>query len=90
MRTRALLDQLKRAAISVEANIVEGYALWTVPQFRRHLVIAIGSAAEIECLLNIAIEANYLPRKACQELDVQSDRTLRVLYGLIRNLRKKP
>src|SRR5438128_3216601 len=45
-RSKALFDQLRRAVISIEANIVEGYALSTPLQFRRHLRIALGSAAE--------------------------------------------
>jgi four helix bundle protein len=52
-RSRALFDQLRRATISVEANIVEGYALSTPLQFRRHLRIAMGSAAEAECLTSV-------------------------------------
>src|SRR3990172_6815630 len=55
-RSRALFDQLRRAAISVEANLVEGYALGTPLQFRRHLRIAIGSAAETECPMRTADE----------------------------------
>jgi hypothetical protein len=35
-RARAVFDQLRRAAVSVEANIVEGYALGSPAQFRRH------------------------------------------------------
>src|SRR5438093_9263378 len=35
-RSKALFDQLRRAAISVEAKVVEGYALGTTLQFRRH------------------------------------------------------
>ena len=46
--------------MSVEANIVEGYALGSRPQFRRHLRIALGSAAETECLIDLAQEAGYL------------------------------
>src|SRR2546422_5317745 len=49
-RSRAIVDQLRRAAVSVEANIVEGYALGTAAQFKRHLRIALGSVAETEIL----------------------------------------
>ena len=59
-RSRALFDQLRRAAISVECNLVEGYALGTPPLFRRHLRIAIGSAAETESLVRTAAEMGYL------------------------------
>jgi four helix bundle protein len=61
-RSRALFDQLKRAAISVEANIVEGYALRTAALFRRDIRIAIGSAAEAECLTRAAGEAGHTCR----------------------------
>ena len=67
-RSRALFDQLRRAAISVEANLVEGYALGTPLQFRRHLRIAIGSAAETECLMRTADEMGYLPNAPVQEM----------------------
>ena len=36
-KTWAVFDQLRRAAVSVEANVVEGYALRAPRQFRRHL-----------------------------------------------------
>ena len=39
-RTRNLFDQLRRAVISVEANVVEGYALGTPGLYLRHLRIA--------------------------------------------------
>src|SRR5213080_2869130 len=58
-KSRALFDQLKRASISVEANIVEGYALGTPALCRRHLRIAFGSAAEAECLALAAGEAKH-------------------------------
>ena len=83
-RSRALFDQLRRATISVEANIVEGYALGTPLQFRRHLRIAMGSAAEAECLTRIAAEVEYLPRKATDELESLLERSLAALHGLIK------
>src|SRR5436190_7312795 len=50
-KTFAIFDQIRRATISVAANIVEGYALGTVPLYRKHLRIAFGSAAEAEYLV---------------------------------------
>ena len=62
-RARAVFDQLRRAIVSIEANIVEGYALRTPLLFRRHLRIALGSAAEAECLVRVCAEMEY-PRTA--------------------------
>jgi four helix bundle protein len=50
-RKHAIFDQIRRAVVSVEANVVEGYALNTAPLFRKHLRIAFGSAAEAETLV---------------------------------------
>lgn len=81
----ALIDQVRRAAISIEANIVEGYALGTPAQFRRHLRIALGSAAEVECLLRLANESDYLPGPIVSRLNRQCDPIIRALRGLIRS-----
>lgn len=83
-RSRTLFDQLRRAAISVEANLVEGYALGTPLQFRRHLRIAIGSAAETECLVRTADEMTYLPKASVQEMAALLDETLALLFSLVR------
>src|SRR3989442_15405449 len=74
-RTRNVFDQLRRAALSVEANLVEGYALGTPALYRRHLRIAFGSAAEAECLLKTAEEMGYLPSETVKEVEVLIDGT---------------
>lgn len=89
-RSKALFDQLRRAAISVEANIVEGYALGTTPQFRRHLRIAMGSAAEAECLTRLAAELKYLPEEVTREMETVHERTLAALHGLLRKQTTTP
>ena len=86
--TWALFDQLRRAAISVEANLVEGYALGTPALFRRHLRIALGSAAEVETLLDLAIEANQLNAADVRELLQDVDELVAVLRGLMKSPRK--
>jgi four helix bundle protein len=86
-RTWAVLDQLRRAVVSADVNIVEGYALGSPRQFRHHLLIALGSAAEAERLLEIAREREYLADKATAALLPLADRTLGALFGLIKSKR---
>ena len=84
-RSRGVFDQLKRAAVSVEANIVEGYALGTPRLCRRHLRIALGSAAEAECLARLAGELGYLEGSVVGELESILGATMRALRGLMRS-----
>jgi len=84
-RAKSLFDQFRRATISIEANIVEGYALNTPGLCRRHLRIAIGSAAEAECLLRAAGELGYLNPSTVKELQLTLDGTIGALHGLLRS-----
>ena len=81
--TWAVFDQLRRATISVEANIVEGYALGTSGLFKRHVRIALGSAAEVECLLRLAVEHNLLPCEMVATVRADLDDLFPVLRGLM-------
>src|SRR5436190_7978207 len=86
----AILDQLRRAVISIETNIVEGYALASEAQCRRHLWIAFGSAAESECLARTVAELGYLDERITEELADLLTRTLRTLRGLLRKPPRNP
>src|SRR5690606_9453235 len=55
-----LVAQIRRAAVSAEANIAEGSAKRGRREFRRFLDISLGSLAEIACLLRIAVDLGYL------------------------------
>jgi len=54
----SLCDQIKRAAMSVSANIAEGYGRQTKADFRHFVSIAIGSSNEILAFLDI-IKLNF-------------------------------
>lgn len=88
-RSRALFDQLRRAAISIECNLVEGYALSTQPLFRRHLRIAIGSAAETESLVRTAGEMGYLEESCTRQMAGLLDEILALLFTLVRRIPAK-
>src|SRR5437764_14388425 len=59
-RSKNLFDQLRRATISIEANIVEGYTLNTPGLCRRHQRIAFGTAVEAEPRGRAAAALGYL------------------------------
>ena len=56
----ALKDQIRRAAISVTANIAEGFGRKTDKDFANFLNIAHGSVAEVQSLLYVAKDQEYI------------------------------
>ena len=55
-----LTSQIRRAALSVPINIVEGYARQGKKELKHFLSIALGSLAETEYLLDFSTEVGYL------------------------------
>ena len=87
--TFGLSSQIRRAAVSVAANIAEGYGRDQTGQFIQFLRISQGSARELEAHLIIA-ERVGLPKPA-PDNDPRSDcdRVGRMLRALIRSLESK-
>ncbi len=73
-----------------EANIVEGYALASTGQFRRHVCIARGSAAECEHLIRLAREQGYLAQSAIKDIGTYLDAIGKTVGGLLRKLSANP
>ena len=82
----ALSDQIRRAALSIPANIAEGYALGTTPQFLRCLRISLGSVAELRCHLELGRRLGLIGEPAASEEIGLCDRMVGILLGLIRKL----
>jgi len=82
-----LTSQIRRAAVSVGANIVEGAARTSDADFARLLGIAYSSACELEYELSIASRLGYLNPCHDQEIQALSSRTCRALRGLITRVR---
>lgn len=55
-----LVSQLRRAMVSIEANIAEGAGKKTDVDFARYLQIAFGSANEVACELLLAKDLHYI------------------------------
>jgi four helix bundle protein len=63
-----LTNQMRRAAVSVPANIAEGHARDSTKEFLHHISIALGSLAELETLLALAKDLGYCDAAGTVEL----------------------
>ena len=82
----ALSDQIRRAASSIPANICEGYSLGTRAQLIRFVRIALGSASELKCHLELARDLKLAPTSQSEELIRETSRLLSVLIGFLKHL----
>lgn len=85
-----LVDQARRAVVSVAANIAEGQARQYPAEFAHGLSVARGSLAELDTLLLAAVRLGYL-----RENDVAEPMSLitdirRMLQRLIQTVRARP
>ena len=83
-----LTSQLRRAAVSIASNIVEGCARQSKSDYMRFLDIAYGSAREVEYQVSLAFRLGYLRRENSDALSGLSAETSKVLNGLLRALRR--
>ena len=84
---RGLIDQLRRASLSVPANIAEGTSRGTDRDFVKFLQIALASATETEYHLQFAADAGIIPRREVDSRRAELVEVRRMLTGLIKYLR---
>lgn len=83
-----LTSQLRRAAVPIASNIVEGCARSSQADYLRFLDMAFGSVREVGYQLTIAVRLGYVSSDVASEMERQADETARVLAGLIQSLRR--
>jgi four helix bundle protein len=79
--------QLRRAAVSIPANIAEGRGRTGVGEYLHHLSIAHGSLKELETHLELSQRLGYLAPEALTETREHVAEVGHLLGGLIRKLR---
>lgn len=84
-----LTSQLRRAAVSIAANIAEGAARHTKKEFAYFLSNSQGSASEVETELLIAHRLQYLSEDTFRMLASPLDEIGRMLTGLAQHLQKR-
>jgi four helix bundle protein len=84
-----LTSQLRRAAVSIPANIAEGHGRSLTNVFNNHLSIAMGSLKELETHILIAQRLEYLNQLQTTELINQCAEIGRMIRGLSRSITEK-
>jgi four helix bundle protein len=84
-----LIQQARRAAYSIPANIAEGSAQRGSKAFCRFLNISLGSISELSYFLLLARDLGYLKPEDWGELEALRDHAGRLTWGLYRSLRGK-
>ena len=84
-----LIAQMRRAAVSIPSNIVEGCARQTTADYLRFLDIAFGSFRELEYQLSLAHRLGYLNDDSYLALQTKCTELSKVLSSLIRSLRAR-
>lgn len=83
-----LTSQMKRAAVSVVANIVEGYVR-SSREFKQFLIMANGSLVELEYYIDLSLDLGYINRSEHGELIDQKIKTGLLLGGFIKSIIRK-
>ncbi|MFB3813222.1 MAG: four helix bundle protein [Terriglobales bacterium] len=83
-----LVTQIRRAAVSIGANLAEGCGRCSGGDFARYVQIALGSATEVSYHLLVARDLGYFSRDGYTALSSQLDEIMRMLASLHETLKR--
>ena len=82
-----ITDQMRRASVSIALNIAEGYAKKESQQeFKRFLMMAIGSSNEMSVLLDFSRDLGYIDEQTYQKASKEYDEISRMLNAMIQRI----
>lgn len=82
-----LTSQLRRAALSVPANIIEGYARNSHNEFHRFLSISLGSLSEVGYFLEFSYKRKFIKQSDFEALVLLRDECGRLIWKLYESQR---
>ena len=83
-----LRDQMRRAAVSIMANIAEGFERGGSAEFSHFLSVAKGSAGEVEAHLYVALDQRYVTQAQFEELRELAASAKRLIAGFMEYLKR--
>jgi len=89
-RDFGLRDQIRRAAVSVMANIAEGFDRRSNKEFVQFLGVAFASSSEVKSHLYVALDQSYIQQEKFDVAYAQCTKTASLIYGFMKYLSKNP
>ena len=87
-RDFALVNQIRRASISILSNIAEGFERSGNKEFLQFLAIAKGSCGEVRAQLYVAFDQNYIDETKFKEISNKLNETSRLIAGFMKYLQQ--
>ena len=81
-----LTSQMQRCSVSIPSNIAEGFNRFHNKEYRQFLYMALGSCAELETQIEIAMELKYIDEQKKTNFLEKLDHESRMLRNLIKKL----
>ena len=84
---QALADQIRRASKSICANVAEGFGKQSQSkaEFRRFILMAIGSADEMRVWIRYCLDLKYIDEEGWKRWREEYEQIARMLQGLIKS-----
>lgn len=83
-----LTSQMRRAAVSVPSNIVEGCARESQTEYRRFMEIAFGSLRELHYQFDLSKRLGYINQaesENCERILIEAEKVLNALVRSVRS-----
>lgn len=77
----SLKDQINRAAVSIMSNIAEGFDSGTNRSFIKYLNISLGSNSEVQSVLYVALDQEYITEDTFEGLYQRCDEIKKLIIG---------
>jgi four helix bundle protein len=81
-RDFGLCSQIQRAAVSIMANLAEGFERGSSSEFHQFIVIAKASCAEVRSHLYVALDIGYLESGEFEQVNKLAEEVSRIIGGL--------
>lgn len=86
--TYSLVDQMRRAAVSITSNIAEGFGRRGVKEKVQFLYLSLGSGYELQNQIIIARDLDYMTKEEYEKMENQLQLVSKLINGFIRSLQK--